>query len=62
MEHQDQNNKDAETSPRIMISGGFFTKIDYNNFSQITPEDIAAIAEDWENTVPEEYKDLLNAE
>ena len=45
-----------------MIMGEMLTINEYEKASDITESDIKAIAEDWELTASDKFKNLLNAE
>jgi hypothetical protein len=51
-----------DLTPKIMIMEGVLTQDVYDKLSDITEADIEAIAEDWQLTAPDKFKELLNAE
>lgn len=64
--NQDQSivipRSNPDLTPKIMIMGEMLTINEYEKASDITESDIKAIAEDWELTAPDKFKNLLNAE
>lgn len=55
-------NPNPDLTPKIMIMGGVLSQDEYDKLSEITESDIEAIAEDWQLTAPDKFKELLNAE
>lgn len=52
----------TEASPKLVISGKILSEKDFDKYSNFTEEDLFNIAEDWRESVPEEFKNLLDAE
>jgi hypothetical protein len=50
------------TSPRIMVLGEVLPVTEYDSLSNISVEDIENIREDWLNTAPPAFRNLLDAE
>lgn len=47
---------------KIKIAGEIFSQSEYDNIANITEQDVREAIEDWKESAPEKYKDILEAE
>lgn len=47
---------------KIKVAGEIFSQSEYDNIANITEQDVREAIEDWKESAPEKYKDILEAE